>query len=121
GLKLDRRGKLVLFGRAAGTDEPTEVAFSSAEVTGKPVTVLLNRLYLAKALRFGLSEIQIQDALSPVRCTDQSGRQVVIMPIRVDGVTPQPAPTQQPSSPPQKTAQASPTSGNNNMQNENKN
>jgi DNA polymerase III sliding clamp (beta) subunit (PCNA family) len=121
GLKLDRQGKLVLFSRAGGTNEPTEVAFSAVEVTGKPVTVLLNRNYLAKALRFGLNEIQIQDALSPVRCTDQSGRQLIIMPIRMDGVTPQPAPTQpQPSSPPQKTAQASPTSGNNNMQNENK-
>jgi len=122
GLKLDRRGKLVLFSRAAGTDKLTEVAFSSAEVTGKPVTVLLNRNYLAKALRFGLNEIEIQDALSPVRCTDQTGRQLVIMPIRMDGVTPQQAPAQpQPSSPPQKTAQASPTSGNNNMQNESKN
>jgi DNA polymerase III sliding clamp (beta) subunit (PCNA family) len=121
GLKLDQRGKLVLFARASGTDKPTEVAFSAVEVTGKPVTVLLNRNYLLKALRFGLGEIQIQDALSPVRCTDQTGRQLVIMPIRMDGATPQPVPTQQPSSPPQKTAQASPTSGNNNMQNENKN
>jgi hypothetical protein len=119
GLKLDRQGKLVLFGRAAGTDKPTEVAVTAVEVTGKPVTVLLNRLYLAKALRFGLTEIQIQDALSPVRCTDESGRQLIIMPIRLDGVTPQPAPAQ-PGSPAQKTAQASPTSGNN-MQNENKN
>ena len=122
GLKLDQRGKLVLFARASGTDKPTEVAFSSAEVTGKPVTVLLNRNYLLKALRFGLNEIEIQDALLPVRCTDESGRQLIIMPIRMDGVTPQPAPTQpQPSSPRQKTAQASPTSGDNNMQNENKN
>lgn len=120
GLKLDQRRKLVLFSRAAGTGKPTEVGFSGVEVTGKPVTVLLNRNYLLKALRFGLSEIQIQDALSPVRCTDQTGRQLVIMPIRLDGVTPQPAPTQpQPSSPAQKTAQASPT--HNNMQNENKN
>jgi len=119
GLKLDQRGKLVLFSRAAGTGKPTEVGFSGVEVTGKPVTVLLNRNYLLKALRFGLSEIQIQDALSPVRCTDGSGRQLVIMPIRMDGVTPQPAPIQ-PSSPPQKAAQASPTSGDNNMQNGNK-
>src|SRR5947207_11478228 len=97
------------------------MGFTAMEVTGKTVTVLLNRNYLAKALRFGLNEIQIQDALSPVRCTNESGRQLVIMPIRLDGVTPQPAPTQpQPSSPPQKTAQASPTSGDNNMQNGNK-
>ena len=122
GLKLDQQGKLMLFSRAAGTDKPTEVAFSAVEVMGEPVTVLLNRNYLLKALRFGLTEIQVQDALLPVRCTDQSGRQLIIMPIRVDGVTPQPAPTQpQPSSPPQKAAQASPTSGNNNMRNGNKN
>ena len=121
GLKLDQRGKLVLFARASGTDKPTEVAVTAVEVTGEPVTVLLNRNYLLKALRFGLTEIQIQDGLLPVRCTDESGRQVIIMPIRMDGVTPQPAPTQpQPSSPPQKTAQASPTSGDNNMQNGNK-
>src|SRR5207302_9637831 len=94
GLKLDQRRELVLFARAAGTGKPTEVGFSGVEVTGKPVTVCLNRNYLLKALRFGLSEIQIQDALSPVRCTDQTGRQLVIMPIRVDGVTPQPAPIQ---------------------------
>src|SRR6266446_6466881 len=85
GLKLDQRGKLVLFSRAAGTDKPTEVAFTAVEVTGKPVTVLLNRNYLAKALRFGLNEIQIQDALSPVCCTDQTGRQLIIMPLRMDG------------------------------------
>ena len=120
GLKLDRPGKLVLFGRASGTDKPTEVGFSAVEVTGGPVTVLLNRNYLVKALRFGLNEIQIQDALSPVRCTDQSGRQLIIMPLRMDGATPQPVPTQQPSSPPQKAAQASPSLGDNNMQNGNK-
>jgi DNA polymerase III sliding clamp (beta) subunit (PCNA family) len=118
GLKLDQQGKLILFSRTSGTNKPTEVAFGAVEVTGKPVTVLLNRNYLLKALRFGLNEIQIQDALSPVRCKDESGRQLIIMPIRLDGVTPQPAPTQ-PSSPPQKAAQASPT--HNNMQNENKN
>src|SRR6266404_4112413 len=77
GLKLDQRGKLMLFGRAAGTGKPTEVGFSGVEVTGKPVTVLLNRNYLAKALRFGLNEIQVQDALAPVRCTDESGCQMV--------------------------------------------
>src|SRR6266567_163436 len=106
GLKLDQRGKLVLFGRAPGTDKLAEVGFTAVEVTGEPVTVLLNRNYLAKALHFGLNEIQIQDALSPVRCTDQTGRQLIIMPLRTDGATSQ-APIQpQPSSPPQKTAQA---------------
>ena len=59
------------------------------------------------------------ETFSPVRCADQAGRQLVIMPLRLDGVTPPPAPNQpQPSSPPQKAAEASPT--HNNMQNGNK-
>ena len=82
GLRLERKGKLVLFSRAAGTEKLTEVSVSSVEVTGELVTVYLNRNYLLKALRFGLTEIQIQDALSAVRCADQSGRQMVIMPMR---------------------------------------
>lgn len=120
GLKLGRKGKLGLFSPAAGTEKLTEVSVSSVEVTGELVTVCLNRNYLLKALRFGLTEIQIQDALSAVRCADQSGRQMVIMPMRMGGVTPQTAPTQSGCSP-RKTAQASPTSGNDNMPHHNKN
>lgn len=55
GLKLDQRGKLVLFARAGGTDKPTEVGFSAVEVTGKPVTVLLNRNYLFDNTRVSTS------------------------------------------------------------------
>jgi len=86
GLKLSQ-GKVILFGRAAGTDKFTEAAFSAVEVKGDPVTVCLNRNYLSKALRVGLTEIQIADSLSPIRCSDESGRQIIIMPVRMDGVT----------------------------------
>jgi exonuclease VII small subunit len=97
GLKLGPENKLILFGRAPGTDKFTEAGFRGAEAKGSPVTICLNRSYLIKALRFGLTEIQIADSLSPIRCGDQSGRQMIIMPIRSDGVTSN-APTQ-PSSP----------------------
>ena len=97
GIKLGPEGKLILFGRAAGTDKFTEAGFSAVEAKGDPVTICLNRSYLIKALRFGLTEIQIADSLSPIRCSDQSGRQMIIMPVRLDGVTPN-SPTQ-PSSP----------------------
>ncbi len=96
-LKLGPQGEVILFGRSAGTDKFTEAGFSAAEAKGDPVTICLNRNYLTKALRIGLTEIQIADSLSPIRCSDQSGRQMIIMPIRMDGVTSN-APTQ-PSSP----------------------
>jgi DNA polymerase III sliding clamp (beta) subunit (PCNA family) len=114
GLKLGPEGKLILFGQATGTDKFTEAAFSAVEAKGGPVTVCLNRNYLIKALRIGLTEIQIADSLSPIRCSDQSGRQVIIMPIRLDGVTSN-APTQ-PSSPAPIQAQSS-TTQENEMQN----
>ena len=114
GIKLSREGKVILFGRAAGTDKFTEAGFSAAEAKGDPVTICLNRNYLIKALRFGLGEIQIADSLSPIRCSDESGRQMIIMPIRLDGVTP----STQPSSPVPTEAQASATNKNE-MQNTN--
>ena len=114
GIKLAPQGKLILFGRADGTDKLTEAAFSAVEAKGDPVTICLNRNYLIKALKIGLTEIQIADSLSPIRCSDQSGRQMIIMPIRLDGVTPN-SPTQ-PSSPAPIQAQSS-TTQENEMQN----
>jgi DNA polymerase III sliding clamp (beta) subunit (PCNA family) len=97
GVKIDPQHRVILFGRADGTDKFTEAGFIAAEAKGDPVTICLNRNYLIKALRIGLTEIQIADSLSPIRCSDQSGRQMIIMPIRLDGVPPN-SPTQ-PSSP----------------------
>jgi len=108
-LKLGLQGKLILFGRAAATDKFTEAGFSAGEAKGGPVTICLNRNYLIKALRFGLNTIQIADALSPIRCCDESGRQMIIMPIRLDGVTPNPSTQSQPSSPAPREAQANAT------------
>ena len=107
GLKLGPQSKVILFGRSAGTDKFTGAGFSAVEAKGDPVTICLNRNYLIKALRFGLTEIRIADSLSPIRCSDESGRQMIIMPVRLDGVTPN-APTQ-PSSPAPTQAQSSAT------------
>jgi hypothetical protein len=81
--------KLMLRGRSAESEKWTDLQIDGATVTGNPVIVYLNRNYLAKALSFGLAEVQIIDALSPVRFVND-GRQMVIMPMRVDS-TPSPA------------------------------
>jgi DNA polymerase III sliding clamp (beta) subunit (PCNA family) len=117
GIKLGPGSNVILFGRASGTDKFTEAGFNAGEVKGGPVTICLNRNFLIKALRFGLTKIEIADALSPIRCSDESGRQMIIMPIRLDGVTSNP-PTQ-PSSPVPREGQSSATNKNE-MQNANK-
>ena len=63
-------------------------------MTGKPVTVALNRAYVTNALRFGLNQMEVEDELSPVVFSN-GGKKLIVMPIRLDGpprvqVSPQP-------------------------------
>jgi DNA polymerase III sliding clamp (beta) subunit (PCNA family) len=57
------------------------------QLTGKDITIRLNRHYLIKALRFGLHRLDLTDSLSPMRFSHQ-GRQMIVMPVRPDA-TPQ--------------------------------
>jgi hypothetical protein len=59
------------------------VQVGTAVVQGKPTVVCLNRYYLAKALRFGLNEIQIMDELAPVLALS-GGKRMIIMPVRTE-------------------------------------
>jgi len=92
--------KLFLCGRSRGSNSLVELEISEATVKGKEVTVWLNRLFLAKALRFGLNQIEIIDELTPLRILNQ-GRQMIVMPIRGDAPVPTStratAPTAQPA------------------------
>jgi DNA polymerase III sliding clamp (beta) subunit (PCNA family) len=79
--------------KARGEDQPewTKINVPNASVIGKAVEVALNRSFLFKALRFGLSEIQIQDSLSPL-VFSAPGKTVIVMPVRMDGPPETPAP-----------------------------
>lgn len=89
GLKVD--GKLSLRGRNAGDSKWTDFGIEGTEVKGSPATIYLNRDFLAKALRFGLNQIQIIDPLTPLRFSS-GGRQMIVMPIRADSPPPQTTP-----------------------------
>ena len=80
GLRLDRH-RLTLLGRDPSNGEETAIGIDDAQIKGEPVTIHLNRQYLAKALKFGLRELQISDPLSPMRFV-AGGRQLVVMPVR---------------------------------------
>jgi DNA polymerase III sliding clamp (beta) subunit (PCNA family) len=80
GLKLCAR-RLLLLGKSPGAERWTEIEAGSAVVKGEQTTVFLNRQFLVKALRFGLTRIELIDALSPLRFS-RGGRQMIVMPTR---------------------------------------
>jgi DNA polymerase III sliding clamp (beta) subunit (PCNA family) len=89
--------QLSVEGQNRDDENWTSIPIQNVKVTGKPVTVALNRTYLTNVLRFGLNELEIEDTLSPVVFSN-GGKKLVVMPINLDGparvqVSPQPQPT----------------------------
>ena len=82
GLRIGK-GKVGILAREDGKS-PYEELLIPAKVEGKPTTVFVNRDYLAKALSFGLSQIAMADAISPVRFTGEGGM-MIVMPVRQQG------------------------------------
>jgi DNA polymerase III sliding clamp (beta) subunit (PCNA family) len=91
-------GQLKVEGRSKENDW-TGVFIQDAVITGKPVTIGLNREYLMTAIKFNLNEIQIEDALSPLVCIN-AGKRMVIMPVKLE---------ETPAAQPKPVTQTSPT------------
>jgi len=82
---------LLLLGKANAQDEQWfSVPIPNAKASGSSVRVNLNRELLSKALEFGLTRLDIIDPLSPLRLSNE-GRQMVVMPVRVEGPVQTPA------------------------------
>ncbi len=99
-----RTGNTCLWveGRNKDDKDWTSIAISDVTTTGKPKEISLNRIYLMPALKFGLGELAIQDELSPLVCS-KDGKRIVIMPVRPNGsaaVSEKPKPTTPPASVP---------------------
>jgi len=86
GLRVEGR-KVSLRGRSNGDTKWTDLEIQGAEVRGTPVSIYMNRHFLTKALKFGLSQIEIIDPLTPLRFSN-GGRQMIVMPIRADNPPP---------------------------------
>ena len=86
GLRVEGR-KVSLRGRSNGDTKWTDLDIEGAEVKGSPVSIYCNRVFLTKALKFGLSQIEIIDPLTPLRFSN-GGRQMIVMPIRADNPPP---------------------------------
>jgi len=75
-------GQLKVEGRSKEGDW-SGVFIQDTTITGKPVTIGINREYLLFALKFNLNEIQIEDALNPLVCIN-GGKRIVIMPVKLE-------------------------------------
>jgi DNA polymerase III sliding clamp (beta) subunit (PCNA family) len=78
-VSLEIKGEYLTLKAKGSAKEWTEIPIP-AKVSGLPVTVPLNRTYLAKALKFGCTEIGIEDKVSPVKFTT-NGKTFVVCPL----------------------------------------
>ena len=114
-IQHDPLGLLLQRSRPRLSNEWTEIPIPGVSVTGPDTRVCLNRSFITKALRFGLTEIEVQDALSPVVFT-APGKKMVAMPLRLEGEIPATAqasssatePSSQEAAQPTETAPAAP-------------
>jgi len=96
GLEIKDR-RLSLLSKSAPEDQWNRLTLDCVKPLGRDVTIFVNRHLLIKALRFGMSKIEIIDALSPLRFS-AGGRQMIVMPVRADAA-PKPTPPPEPAAP----------------------
>jgi DNA polymerase III sliding clamp (beta) subunit (PCNA family) len=105
-IKLSADQHVVISARNNDAEEWTNIPVTSVVIQGDSVVTCLNRDYLLKALRFGLSQMHIEDELTPILFSDKK-RKMVVMPVREgdpkaqpdESTPPTPAQTQTPPHP----------------------
>ena len=91
--------------KARGKDDWTEIPIP-ATVSGSPVAISMNRSYLAKALKFGCTQIDIEDSTSPLVFSTK-GKKLVVSPLGATDAKKAPAaPNTPPTSPPENASAA---------------
>jgi DNA polymerase III sliding clamp (beta) subunit (PCNA family) len=85
------RGQFILASRPMRSTEWSRVPIPGATIDGDDRSIALNRGYLIRALQFGFATMEFGDELSALLFT-APGRQMVVMPLRLDGPTVSPEP-----------------------------
>jgi hypothetical protein len=106
-VSLEIKGEFLTL-KAKGKNDWTEIPIP-AKVSGLPVTVSMNRKYLAKALKFGFAQIDIEDKVSPM-VFSAKGKMMVVAPLGDPEAKKVPAaPTTPPTTSPPENASAAAT------------
>ena len=88
-------GKLSITGRDRNCDHVTTLPVDDVVVSGPDLALTVNRTFIAKALKWGLTVLELTDDLSPLVFSKQ-GKRLVAMPLRNEA-PPQAAPTAAPT------------------------
>jgi len=108
---VDKR--LLVTAGDKSTPQGTTLPVEDAVVTGDNLTITVDRTFALKALKWGLTEMALIDALSPL-VFSAPGRRLVAMPMRTEGLSPVSIPDPVESTPPtQPTTQEEPTNESN--------
>jgi len=103
---VDKR--LLVTAGDKSTPQGTTLPVDDAVVTGDNLTISVDRNFALKALKWGLTEMALIDALSPL-VFSAPGRRLVAMPMRTEGLSPVSIPDPVESTPPnQPTTQEEP-------------
>jgi hypothetical protein len=68
---VDLDGRVAVRARAEGQGRITELVLSRSETTGPPARFVSNRLYLARAVQLGFTELEVSKPGVPVVCRDE--------------------------------------------------
>jgi DNA polymerase III sliding clamp (beta) subunit (PCNA family) len=100
GLVVQGDGQFLIRSRAQGHEDYTVIPVPNVHITGHPTTVHINRIYLAKALKLGMTKLDLRGPESPLILYSGNQR-LIVAPLRVEGGPPEP----KPASPPAQTIQ----------------
>ncbi len=90
-----RNGQCLLLGKDSHAEPWLRVPVPDIKGEGPEMTIFLDRRFLIKALRYGLNTISLMDSRSPLRF-HHKGRQLIVMPMRLDAANPTPPPSNPP-------------------------
>jgi hypothetical protein len=86
-ITLDLNGHVAIRAQGVEDAKPSELVLRQSRFTGKPVRVVLNRRYLARAARMGIREVDIVAANQPMSAR-HGDRALIWQPIEPEGAIP---------------------------------
>ena len=91
--------RLIVMARHKGMKDSTKITVPGITIQGPPVTITVNRNFVLKALKLGLTQLGMQDWSAPMLFVSE-GRKMVIMPLRdQDSSDTEPTPQAAPETP----------------------
>ena len=75
-ITIDLNGQIVVRAKGEGEGRTTELVLSNSRLSGEPITISMNRRFLARALHLGFSEVSAKGAEQPVFCADGRRRYI---------------------------------------------